>query len=399
MGKSGYGVIMSLVTYFRSSSLGAIDFCEHKYFGEYILGLHKHDFFEVNESVKTTVGTIVHKTLECLAQISVANAKGLNFIVDDHLGRITFNPKKLMTPVTLTDEEVEYINKTRKSKSRYLNQNSCKISSGHVRHGVELVDSIVMKSYDYYSALIEQDWKPVHLKDIFNYVYMVLDYSVGKSGPIYDPRVRNVVDVEPFFDFEIKEDWAKYNYMYKGEELSGYLSLKGTIDLVTELDHETVEIIDYKTGERKAWNEPDEPVKTPEKLATDTQLLLYNLAVRKMYPQYKNVICTIIFIRDGGPFSIPMNDTTDIELIQERIKNRFDYVRQMDQPQLLDVNQDSFKCKYMCDLYKNKFPKNQSMNCCQYLKKYIEKFGTQKAIDVFTPEDHHIDVYKAPGET
>lgn len=390
---------MSIVTYFRSSSLKAVDFCEHKYFGEYVLGLNKHDFFETSESVKTTIGTIVHKTLECLAQVSVARAKGLNFIDDEHLGKITFNPKTVMQKTTLTDDEVDKINKTRKNKSKYLNQNSCKLKYGHVRHGVKLVDSLIKKSYEYYSTRIEQDWKPIHLKDIHNYVYMVIDYQVGKSGPIYDPRARNVVAVEPFFDYEIQEDWAKYRYDYKGETLEGYLSIKGTIDLVTELDKNTVEIIDYKTGERKEWSEPDTPVKTPERLARDTQLLLYNYAVRRMYPQYTNVICTIIFARDGGPFSFPMNDSDDIELIKERLKTRFNYVQDMDKPQLLDATHQSFKCQYMCDLYKNKFPKAQSMNCCHYLAKYIDQFGTQKAIDVLTPDNHSVDEYKAPGET
>lgn len=389
---------MSIVTYFRSSSLGAIDFCEHKYFGEYVLGLNKHEFFETNESVKTTVGTITHKTMECLAQIKQALDKGINYIEDEHIGKFSFNPKTVMKPIELTDEEIEAINKTRKNKSKYLNQNSCKLKSGHVRYGVELVDRLIMTCYEYYSTRIEQDWKPVHLKDVFNYVYMVIDYQVGNSGRFYDPRNRKVIDVEPFFDFTLDEEWAKYEYEYKGEILKGSLSLKGTIDLVTELDEDTIEIIDYKTGERKAWNEEDTPVKTPEKLANDTQLLLYNMAVRKMYPQYKNVICTIIFIRDGGPFSIPMNGHSDIELVKDKIRQKYNQVRNMEKPELIDNNQQNFRCKYMCDLYKNKFPKSQSMNCCRYLQKYVDKFGVEKAIEVLTPETHDIDTYKAPGE-
>lgn len=388
---------MSIVTYFRSSSLKAVDHCEQQFFGEYILGLGNHEFFEKSESVKTTNGTISHKVLECIANIKKAMDGDKCFIEDEHLGRISFVPDAVMTPYTLSDEEVDKINKGRKNKAIYKNQNSCKIKYGHTRYGVLLVEKLIQKAYDYYSTRIEQDWKPSHLRDITNFVWMLLDYSVGKKKGMYDPRNRKILAVEPHFDFELKEDWAKYDYDYKGERLKGYLSLKGTIDLVTELDKDTIEVVDYKSGESKDWNTG--LAKTYSDLEKDIQLLLYNLAVRQMFPKYKNVITTIFFIRDGGPTSIPMDDDECIKLVKEKIREKFEYVKGMASPKLCDPTHNHMKCKYLCPLFKNSFPKAPQVNCCTYLKKYIDKHGTEKAIANLTGPGHDVSKYKSPGET
>lgn len=377
---------------------GTHDTCSLKLFGEYTLGLANHDFFETSESVKTTNGTITHKVLECLGQIKLAMDKDECFIEDDHLGKISFIPDAVLKPHTLSDSEVDKINKGRKNKEIYRNQNSCKIKYGHKRYGVELVEKLIQKSYDYYSTRIEQDWKPSHLRDITNFVWMTLDFSVGKKVGIYDPRRSNVLAVEPHFDFELEEDWAKYKYEYKGETIEGQLSMKGTIDLVTQLDKDTIEVRDYKTGLRVQFDKDEDNVKTYEKLTTDTQLLLYNLAVRKMFPQYKHVICTIFFIRDGGPFSIPMDNEGCIDLIKEKIHKKFDQIR-YEVPEQRDPYHNDFRCKYMCPLFKNSFPKAPGVNCCTYLKKYIDKHGTDKAIANLSGPGHDISKYKAPGET
>ncbi|MAJ03272.1 MAG: hypothetical protein CMH03_00685, partial [Marinovum sp.] len=113
----------------------------------------------------------------------------------------------------------------------------------------------------------------------------------------------NVVDPEPHFDIPIEEDWAKYEYeMPNGEVIEGRLAIKGTIDLVTKIDDDTIEVIDWKTGRRLDWATGQE--KDYKKLTTDAQLLLYNYAISKLYPDYKQAIMTIFFVKDGGPFSM-----------------------------------------------------------------------------------------------
>ena len=112
-----------------------------------------------------------------------------------------------------------------------------------------------------------------------------LKYNDGQ----FDPRKRNVVASEPQFDIAIEEDWAKYEYkMPDGKLVEGRLAIKGTIDLVTEVDEGVIEVIDWKTGRRLNWATGEE--KTYEKLLEDPQLLLYNYAISKLFPEYKQAI-------------------------------------------------------------------------------------------------------------
>ena len=68
------------------------------------------------------------------------------------------------------------------------------------------------------------------------------------------------------------------------------------------MDDGVIEVIDWKTGRRLNWATGEE--KTYEKLLEDPQLLLYNYAISKLFPEYEQAIMTIYYIRDGGPFSM-----------------------------------------------------------------------------------------------
>ena len=86
---------------------------------------------------------------------------------------------------------------------------------------------------------------------------------------MFDPRNRKIVDAEPHFDFVIDEPWADYNYTLNNENIHGKLAMKGTIDLITEVDDGVYEIIDWKTGRRLDWATGQE--KTFAKLQKDPQ--------------------------------------------------------------------------------------------------------------------------------
>ena len=64
--------------------------------------------------------------------------------------------------------------------------------------------------------------------------------------------------------------------------------LIGAIDKVVELDKDTVVVIDYKTS-RTAL--------TDDQSAKDEQMSLYDLAISKLYPQYKNIIMVFDYLR------------------------------------------------------------------------------------------------------
>jgi len=71
------------------------------------------------------------------------------------------------------------------------------------------------------------------------------------------------------------------------------VSLIGALDLVTEINDETLMIVDYKTSSTRP---------TPDKLKHDMQLSIYNLVANIKWPQYKRVILRLDFLK-----SVPMD--------------------------------------------------------------------------------------------
>ena len=90
---------------------------------------------------------------------------------------------------------------------------------------------------------------PKDRRDINETVWTFLTHNNGQ----FDPRLRDVYHPEPHFDIPIEEDWAKFEYEINGEKVEGQLAIKGTIDLVTKIDDDTIEVIDWKTGRRMDW--------------------------------------------------------------------------------------------------------------------------------------------------
>lgn len=183
-----------IICYHRSSSLGTFDFCQMKYFFQYVLG------FKDKTNKKALMGTIVHRALQVLGDKKLAQSKGEDKVVNDDIKDLTF-------------EECDDI------------------------------DEIVKICFDHYTnyekevALEKKD-----LRTCTNWTYKALAYKNGEL----DPRNQNIFATEQFFDIEIKKDWAKYDYEVNGEKISGYLSIKGTIDVVIQEDEKYFQVLDYK---------------------------------------------------------------------------------------------------------------------------------------------------------
>lgn len=69
---------------------------------------------------------------------------------------------------------------------------------------------------------------------------------------------------------------------------SGGTPLTGAIDKVLELDKDTVVVVDYKSSQVAL---------TEDEALKDEQLSLYDLAVSRLFPQYKNVIVVLDYLR------------------------------------------------------------------------------------------------------
>jgi hypothetical protein len=323
--------------------------------------------------------------MECLAKTKLAlqNNPEDKFvsIKDEALGLVELlDREEFLKPYQLTNKEVETINSTRLNKQVYVSD--CKLSYGHVRYGVEIVERFIDLAYKYYTNDRDHDWKPVDFKDCTNWTWMALEGYNRK----FDPRKMKILMPELSFNMEIKKDWAKYSY----DGIEGNLALKGTIDLVTELDDQTIEIQDYKTGSRLDWSTGQ--TKDFKKLCNDKQLMLYYYVAKQLYPD-KNIILTIFFVRDGGPYSICF-DEHDIPKIEKMLRENFEDIKQNKLPKLRDPSQKDFICNRLCDFYKTKIGKE---NTCKAIHKEIVQLGMSNVIKNRTQKGFSVDYYEAPG--
>ncbi len=338
-----------IVTYIRSSSYNNYDYCQMQYFITYGLG-HRSV-----SGKKAQLGTVVHKVMECLAscqkeqQDNTASDMSIN---DDALGQIDFTRRKLKT-------------------KKFVG---------------ELLDS----SYKHYTENCPHNYTGADFRFCKKMVDDALSYNDGQ----FDPRKRNVVASEPQFDIPIEEDWAKYKYkMPDGKVIEGQLAIKGTIDLVTEVDDGVIEVIDWKTGRRLNWATGEE--KTYEKLLEDPQLLLYNYAISKLFPEYDQAIMSIYYIRDGGPFSMCF-DKSDQQKFLGMLKQRVGQIQRNDFPKPISHTRNHFKCTKLCHFYKNNWP-GTNISMCEHVEEHLKAFGHDDTVERCTREGFEIGYYEAPG--
>jgi hypothetical protein len=346
-----------IITYFRSSSYNVHSMCEQQYFGEYVLG------WRGLSGQKADKGTICHKVLEILAIIKKAQQDGTISVEDDVIGEIDTTHYNLNT--------------------------------------------IIEKVYKYYTEKSpHHKWSIKDYKDCHAWVYKAIEFNNG----MFDPRNRNILMPEQHFDFEIKKPWAKYSYkLFDGSDLEGHLAMKGTIDLITLVNNDTIEVIDWKTGRRLDWATGQE--KTQEKLENDPQLRIYHYAIKYLYPHIKHIIFSIYFINDGGPFSICFNDSDIIET-ENMLRQKFDIIKNVKRPKL----NKSWMCSKLCHFGKTTFEntsvepiieyrdgqicqKGSVMTKCEQIKHDLDLYGIDTTINLYKHPNHTFGSYKAPGST
>lgn len=344
-----------IITYFRSSSYNTHSMCEQQFFFEYVLGWRSPSGF------KAVKGTIMHKVLEVLAVIKKAQQDNLQVVNDDEiLGEIDVNNYNLNT--------------------------------------------IIEKVYKYYSEANKQHvWAAKDYKECYNWVYKAIEFNNG----MFDPRNCKILQPEQRFDLVIEKPWAKYEYDIDGKKFDGYLGLKGTIDLITEVDSKTVEVVDYKSGKRLDWATGQE--KTQEKLEKDAQLRIYHYAVKKLYPHLDTVIFTIYFVNDGGPFSMVFHDSDLIET-ENMLRQKFEIIKNTRKPKL----NRSWMCSKLCHFGKTTFQDSHiqsieeyrdgqvcqpgsSMTKCEQVKHDLELYGIDAIMKTYQHPNHSIGSYQAPG--
>lgn len=329
-----------ITTYFRSSSYNAWDFCELRYFIEYCLGI------KGASNAAAIRGTIVHKALELMA-----------------LQKLTLQNDK----ASFVDEE---------SGNRY-----------NVKTSSEL---ILKKSFGYW-----KDKEPhLNLSDkdyqtCYSLLTKALTYDDGK----YNPLNQKIISPEQVFNFEIREPWAWFDY--PEINMSGYLSLKGTIDLIIENEFGLYEMIDYKTGRPKwDWNKGKE--KSFHDLNKDPQLCLYYYALSKLYPDTDFVV-TIYYIFSNEPITV-MFDKETLKYTEELLKNRFQKIKNSFRPRKIHPN---FKCKF-CDFSKKTVDNSPTIDyntsVCNVVHREIQQIGLSKVWEK-RAVDKEFKIYSGGGRS
>ena len=329
--------------------------CEQQYFIEYVLG-HRGA-----SNKKADKGTIVHKVLEILAGIKLSQQNKTKEYNDDILG---------------------FINVTKYN-----------------------LDHIIEQVYQHYTSQFKHhEWTEKDLKDCRLWV----NKAITDHNGIFDPRSRNIVQPEQRFDIIIDRSWANYKYETKDGIIEGKLAIKGTIDLITKVNEDTLEVVDWKTGKRLDWATGQE--KTLEKLYKDPQLKIYHYALSKLYPDYQHIIMTINFINDGGAFSLCF-DKSDLSSTEDLIRKKFEEIKRCKKPRL----SKTWKCSKLCHFGKNSFEnyknilpiveyrdgqscnKGNNMTICEQVKHDTELYGLKTVVDMYTVEGYSVGNYKAPG--
>lgn len=329
--------------------------CEQQYFIEYVLGMRGPS------NKKADKGTIVHKVLEVLAVIKQSQQSNILQVQDDVVGLIKTNNYSL--------------------------------------------DSLYDKIYQYYTNQFNHHtWEKKDYLDCKSWCYKAIEFNHG----MFDPRNRDILCPEQHFDIIIDKPWADYSFNTEEGKIEGKLGLKGTIDLITRIDDNTLEVIDWKTGKRLDWATGQE--KTFAKLQEDPQLMIYHYAINHIFPQYEYVIFTIYFINDGGPFSILFNKE-HLSKTEDMLRQKFLSIKKNKKPKL----NRTWMCNKLCHFGKTTFEdhatispiveyrddqvvaKNSIMTKCEQIKHDIETKGMNEVIKEYKNPKHSFAKYKAPG--
>ena len=164
----------------------------------------------------------------------------------------------------------------------------------------------------------------------FNDAVMLVEKVLNDPG-VNNPLNRKVLDVEDRFKLFVPD----------GQD---FVQVNGIIDVVTELDKETIEIVDYKTGKHiQSWNE----------CTKDPQLLIYHLAVKNKWHNYKNFMITIYYLRKK-PLTLSFGPKEEIGT-ENALRHYFHRIANDESPRRRCdraggcINFDHV-CKYMCDI-------------------------------------------------
>lgn len=317
-----------IITYLRSSSYGAYSLCEFQYLMQYVLGIPSKPNF------KTEKGSIVHKALELLAHRKVCEQEGRLTFFEEEIGQ-EFEREKVTAQTAIDASWAHY---TARNESKH-------------------------------------HWPREDYDDCLKWTLQVLEHNNG----MFDPLKRKVVCPEQYFDMTIDEPWATYTYKdpHTGKEFTGQLAIKGTVDLLTEVNPFTLEYLDWKSGKRLNWR--TFKTKTYEDMRQDPQLLLYFYALTRLYPQYPFIFTTIFFAQDGGPFSVDFERDKHVPFALDMLRRRFMAIKNTSRPKRVweDPRDRKRICKGFCYYGKTQW-QDSGRSICEHVHSEFQELGLDR---------------------
>jgi len=307
-----------------------------QYYISYVLGLKPNEengWTIPKPQFKADQGSLVHKSLELLARKKLAIQQGDASFSEGEIGKTwhvaTFDAEKSF--------EESWLHYTTKAAKIW-------------------------------------DWSPKEYKKCKGWMYDALEMNSG----LWNPLNRVIVQPEQYFDMELEFDWAKYVYVLPdGGKLEGRLAIKGTVDLLTKVSDDTLEYLDWKTGMRKDWA-TGKP-KDWRKLREDPQLRLYHYALAKLYPDINHFILTIVYVQDGGAFSLDFGPQ-DLEKTEKMLRERFETIKNCTRPPRIRNNgYHKWKCQRLCAFGMNEW-EDTGKAVCDHLHDELMTLGMDRVI-------------------
>lgn len=315
------------VTFLRSSSIGAYEWCEHSHYLASQIGVKRGTL------VSTEIGSCTHKVLELLAQGKLAQQKNEPSFLDPELGM------RFSTNLTVEDY-IEF-------------------------------------AYAHYSnpANTEHVWDKDSRKDVEKHVWTALNFG----GGTYDPRKLDIVAPELYFDLEIRQPWAYYDYrLPDGSRLKGYLRIKGTMDLIHRVAPGEIRYVDWKTGRWMNWKTRCE--KGFAELCKEPQFLLYNYALHRLFPD-DYVSFSVFYLKKGGPDLLYFGANA-IEDAESMLRASFEEMRDCKKPALVAPSWKCGKCSYSTERYDSE-DNVENKSVCQFFRDELLSIGMDKVFAKF----------------
>ena len=182
--------------------------------------------------------------------------------------------------------------------------------------------------------LVKKDEDPDKLKiESFN----LIEEYLARQSSIYVPE--KILGVESEFNIDLGEV----------DMLGTKMLAKGFMDFVYKINDDSIEMIDYKFGKK---------TQTYDEVYSDYQSKIYSMALRQLYPGYKNYYLTFDYMR-GKPISVCYTDDDGVATKKDLIEKWKQIVR----PQVITRN-IGWHCNALCDkklcdrewpLFQNKF--------------------------------------------